>query len=743
MTIRYYAAAFFFLLSVLSLPASTWAQATFTVDGSADGTLGSLNGNSTCDLREAVEAANNDTTVGECTPDTTPGNDLILFDASLAGATITLTEVGDTSDGFSALEITTTMTIDGVDAPGLTITQNIPTTGGRLFYVDNNGDDAFGDLTLRNLTLDGGVAQGFDGGASNFGGAGGGSAGLGGAIFVSNGDLTVEQCTFTGNTAQGGNGGVTTAAVEGAFGGGGGGGLRGDGDPGDDLSGGNGGTNEGGDGGDGASGGSAQSGDDGFLGGGGGGGGADPFGDPGDAGIGGMGGIGGGGGGGGADGLILTGPNVVEIGGNGGIGGGAGGASAIDGSSSAGGVGGGGGGLGGAIFVDEGFLTILNSTFTSNVAQGGTAGVADISGTEGEDGSGLGGAVFAYNSMIEVRHATFDDNTADEGGGIYAVGEVIAGEQAAKAQGGSNSFAQIFNSIFSNSMLPGGGTTTDFVSTTENAGTETANGSGNLIESETGYDGSFASTADPQLETLADNGGATQTKALMETSPAIDTADPTEVDGLTTDQRGMGFNRVEDGDGSSTAEPDIGAFEFVPETAQITITKNAFPDEGTDFAFTGDLGSFTLDDADPDDADPFSDTMVFEELAPGTYNVAETIPAGWQLDDIDCEGGDISPITDGVAITVSGGDNVTCIFTNIQLSSITIVKDANPADGTDFPFEFEEEVEEEVEVEATLAQVPFVLDDAVPDDNDDVESSMTFDDLEPGEYVITEMVPEG
>lgn len=736
MTIRYYATALVLLLSVLFLPAVGWAQATFTVDGTADGTLISLNGNGTCDLREAVEAANNDTTVGECTPDTTPGNDTILFDASLAGMTITLTTAGNTFNGFSALEVFEVTTIDGVDAPGLVITQAIPTTGGRIFYVE--GVEGNGDLTLRNLTIDGGVAQGGNGGDAISGGAGGGGAGLGGAIFVSEADLTIEQCTFINNTAQGGNGGTTTAGDIEDNGGGGGGGLLGDGDPPSGTIGGDGGPNEGGDGGNGANEVPPQDGDDGFFGGGGGGGGGGFFED---GAFGGDGGFGGGGGGGGADGSVAASSSskVSEEGGNGSFGGGIGG----DGTFETGGTGGGGGGLGGALFVYDGQLTIRNSTFTSNTAQGGSAGVANVTGTEGEDGSGLGGAVFAYNSTLTVRHATFDANTADEGGGIYTVGEFIliippGDGAAAKAQGGADAFSDIYNSIFSNSMLPGGGATTDFVSTTENDGTELANGSGNLMESESGYDGTNASTADPQLETLADNGGPTQTKALMQASPAIDTADPSEVGGLNTDQRGDGFPRIVDGDGSSTDEPDIGAFEFALETATITIEKVAFPDDGTDFAFTGDFGPFTLDDADPDDSDGVSSMITFSELEPGTYNVAETVPEGWQLDDIDCEGGDTSPITDGVAITVSGGDEVTCTFFNLQFASITIIKDADPADGTDFTFDFEEEGDEE----SSAAQVPFVLDDAVPDDGDGVTNSMTFDNLDPGQYIVTEMVPE-
>ena len=60
---------------------------------------------------------------------------------------------------------------------------------------------------------------------------------------------------------------------------------------------------------------------------------------------------------------------------------------------------------------------------------------------------------------------------------------------------------------------------------------------------------------------LADNGGPTQTHALLPDSPAIDAGDNSlavDADGnpLSTDQRGTGFDRIFGG------TVDIGAFEF-------------------------------------------------------------------------------------------------------------------------------------------------------------------------------------
>ena len=67
-------------------------------------------------------------------------------------------------------------------------------------------------------------------------------------------------------------------------------------------------------------------------------------------------------------------------------------------------------------------------------------------------------------------------------------------------------------------------------------------------------------SADPQLDSLADNGGWTWTHALPATSPAVDAADNTTCE--TTDQRGV--TRPVDGDGDLTATCDMGAFEFEP-----------------------------------------------------------------------------------------------------------------------------------------------------------------------------------
>ncbi|MEM7343145.1 MAG: hypothetical protein AAF485_02800 [Chloroflexota bacterium] len=76
-----------------------------------------------------------------------------------------------------------------------------------------------------------------------------------------------------------------------------------------------------------------------------------------------------------------------------------------------GGSGHGGAGMGGALFNHSGTVTIINSTFSGNTAQGG------------QNGSGLGGAIFNYNGLMSMTNSTLADNFVytggAAGGGIY------------------------------------------------------------------------------------------------------------------------------------------------------------------------------------------------------------------------------------------------------------------------------------------------------------------------------------
>lgn len=103
------------------------------------------------------------------------------------------------------------------------------------------------------------------------------------------------------------------------------------------------------------------------------------------------------------------------------------------------------------------------------------------------------------------------------------------------------------------------------------------------------------------------------------------------------------------------------------------ITKTLSGDVTTGFHFTGDFGAFTL--TPPPNG---SSTTFFDDLLPGTYVVAETIPYGYTLDDITCTANASAVVTGAgeVEVQVVGGEYGSCTFTNSMLPNptLTLVK---------------------------------------------------------------------
>ncbi|HZP65838.1 MAG TPA: hypothetical protein VFB32_05975 [Rudaea sp.] len=370
-------------------------------------------------LREAILAANADasTDLGQV------GNGADVIDLGGLSGTIAL-------DG-ALPPIASDITIRGPGRASLTILGAAHGDGSDdgIFFVAPNGA-----LALEDLTLAGGTSQGGHGGAVQRDGAGGGAAGLGGAVVVSAGTFSATAVDFVGNRALGGAGGITSGPF-GVYGAGGGGGFGQDApdSPADDFgsdggaggpfgtSGGVGGTSgyggNGGNGGDGAGGGgggtgiATRGGNGGFAGGGGGAGWANCA-----AGPAGAGGFGGGGGGGT---VCDIGPVALARGAAGGAFGGSGG----DGKSGpAGGGGGGGAGLGGALFVRSGATaTLVNCRFSNNRAVRGVGGAAGnyngTPGNAGTNGQGKGGAIFVMSgASLSGSGVLFDGNAADDAG---------------------------------------------------------------------------------------------------------------------------------------------------------------------------------------------------------------------------------------------------------------------------------------------------------------------------------------
>jgi hypothetical protein len=113
---------------------------------------------------------------------------------------------------------------------------------------------------------------------------------------------------------------------------------------------------------------------------------------------------------------------------------------------------------------------------------------------------------------------------------------------------------------------------------------QTPDVNGNLIGSSSG-----SGVIDPKLGPLANNGGPTQTMALLIGSPAYNTGSNPAA--LTTDQRGAGFPRTLGG------LTDIGAFEMTPDITPPSVTINQA---------AGQL--------DPTNASPINFTVVFSEV---------------------------------------------------------------------------------------------------------------------------------
>ncbi len=332
----------------------------------------------------------------------------------------------------------------------------------RVFFVGGGFEQSAPTVTFRNLTIQHGKAQGGNGS--------GGGAGLGGGLFVYDGNVTTENVTFANNLASGGKGafslggggmggsgyaggGGLLPGANGSYYGnggsngnyGGGGGLNGG--NGGGLNGGAGGGDGGGSGGGGVNGSNAVGGAGG-AGGWGGGGGSSTF--NGGGGDGGPGGFGGGGGAGkinsGAGGFGGGGGwNYFSSGGAGGFGGGGGGS--YYGSSGAGGFGGGnngggGAGFGGGLFMRAGTLTLINTAFDSNSANGGTSIT--------NNGLGKGGGLFvckAGTGTGEVNHATAAECAAVVS--VQSCGVTFssnaAGDDAAIATDNDNIFGSLGN----------------------------------------------------------------------------------------------------------------------------------------------------------------------------------------------------------------------------------------------------------------------------------------------------------
>ncbi len=249
--------------------------------------------------------------------------------------------------------------------------------------------------------------------------------------------------------------------------------------------------------------------------------------------------------------------------------------------------------IGGGI-ENDGTLTLTNSTIADNselgnigfggygpgngggIANGGTLTIANstIAGNNVSYG-GIGGGLYVYSGTLTITNSTIADNNVSGGsrfttpsGGTSVFSDGIAGGLYVEGLYVGSGAVTLDNTIVAlNTDTSTSGVTADDIDGTV-ASSSAYNligtgGSGGLTD---GTNGNQVGVVNPGLGPLANNGGPTQTIALLPGSPAIDKGsnalaiDPTTGLPLTTDQRGPGFVRIING------TVNIGAYEFTPDS---------------------------------------------------------------------------------------------------------------------------------------------------------------------------------
>ena len=257
--------------------------------------------------------------------------------------------------------------------------------------------------------------------------------------------------------------------------------------------------------------------------------------------------------------------------------------------------------------LNQGTLTLTNAVVSGNSAFDGagilnnTSSMLTITNStlSGNSASIVGGGIWNNtSSILTITNSTLSGNSANDGGGIYNLGtgpatltitnSTLSGNSATQGGGIRNGgTANIsFTTLSGNSANLGGGIFNDSASTVNIKNSLVANSAlggdcSNLGGTWNATGKNFSTSAacpgftqvpstgpgGLNLGPLADNGGNTQTHALLPGSIAIDAApDCTDVGGSSvgTDQRGIGRPQ------GSACDP--GAYEFVPCTTTPTIT---------------------------------------------------------------------------------------------------------------------------------------------------------------------------
>ena len=272
---------------------------------------------------------------------------------------------------------------------------------------------------------------------------------------------------------------------------------------------------------------------------------------------------------------------------------------------------------GGAISNSSGgTVSVINSTITANQASTAGGGLDTDTGTLNVINStlsgnsvtfGSGGGIVSGTGTVNITNSTLRGNSAVNGGGV-----------AKNINGTVNARNTIIagNSASSNGPDISG----NFTSRGNNLIGKSDGGSGFTDGFNNDEVGTVALPLDPLLGSLQNNGGPTQTHALLAGSIAIDagnncvltdTCSPSQGFSLATDQRGSGFNRATDGNGDGVSTVDIGAYEI----QSILVTNTA----------DGGAGSFRQAITDAN-INPGSFVINFQAGLTGTITLLSGLP---------------------------------------------------------------------------------------------------------------------
>ena len=240
---------------------------------------------------------------------------------------------------------------------------------------------------------------------------------------------------------------------------------------------------------------------------------------------------------------------------------------------------------GGIITSSTGSLLLGNSTVSGNTA-------VDEVGAASQ-----GGGVYSSGTLAIIA-STIADNSAAQGGGLYAVPPP------------TGAATSLQNSLLSHGTGGACG----------GPGLDNLNATANVISDATCQfkDPSNLQSVNPQIGALADNGGPTNTHALLPTSPAIHHAGSC----ATIDQRG--FNRV--------APCDSGAYEYRAPT--LNVVMQVVNDSGGNFnpsRFTVHVRSAAGGDVSGSPQPGSASGTSYTLAAGSTYAVAADALAGYTL----------------------------------------------------------------------------------------------------------------